>query len=530
MNLKRLLGRVVARAVFVVLFALFPQGQTAQGVFDATHDDRSLIGLLPDSTVIAVEVRDVAWRWSEIRGVRAIARFQDRLFAGSALDADDLPRLAGDRAVLALVVAEDGRSVIPLALLRPPRLAEAAAVLEDSAETGGDEGPAYAVHRRRDTLWVAPAFAADQLVNLARGNGTSLVRSLPLEELNDRLPVGGLVRGWLNPAVLGDLLRNQTAGTRPGWVELLGAVAAAELDAVRFAGFRRELTPSGLITDAVVGYDTDILPPQVTRALDSAAAPSVLPGATDPGIVMMSSLRLEPEACLAWLRFAASRDPRGPLRNLDFWIAELEARTGLDIEHDLLGQLGEQGWLFVLGGVPRDTVRVVALLETRDASRVEDSLLRLGNWLREHVAGRSLGLTLARIREVSLDERTAHVLTIRSPLGEVPGPAFVTTGDHVVLGSGEQALRAGLRLLETKDTWRVAPHEPGLATPAHESLRVRGEALAPLVDAVIGGWVPERGRGLAAAMRELVADLDRASLDVWYEDDAVRLRSRIEFE
>jgi hypothetical protein len=123
----------------------------------------------------------------------------------------------------------------------------------------------------------------------------------------------------------------------------------------------------------------------------------------------------------------------------------------------------------------------------------------------------------------------AHSITFWSPLGELPGPAFVATDDHLILASGEQALREGLRLLTTRDAWRATPHEPGFAGPADESLHVRGSALSPVVQALIEARTPDSGDGLAAALSGLVGDLDSVSLGVWYEGDVVRLRTRVEF-
>ena len=46
----------------------------------------SLLALLPDSTLVAAEIRGLQRRWSEVRGVAAVAAFQDRLLEGSGLD------------------------------------------------------------------------------------------------------------------------------------------------------------------------------------------------------------------------------------------------------------------------------------------------------------------------------------------------------------------------------------------------------------------------------------------------------------
>ncbi len=517
--MKRFVHYIVPLIVSAVIAWISPPALSPEAVPEVR--DQPLAQLLPASTVAAVELRDLDRRWSEIRGLPAIARFQDRFLAGLGLSAADLRGLAGDRAVLALVTADDGRSVIPLGLLRPPRFAEAIARLEGL-------GASYRVGR--NTIWLVSPADGDRLKRLVLEPRARGGRDFGLDELDRRLPDGGLVRGWIHPMALRELLLQQVPGTRPALVELLAAISAAELEAVRFAGFRRDLTADGVLTDAIVGYDTDVLPPEVTRVLGSDPLPSLLPSPLPPGVVAMAAFRPEAEATLAWLRHAAASDPRGPLRNLDFWLDELRESTGLEIERDLLDHLGQHGWLVVFEGDSGDTVQVAMLFEVKDPKRIEGSLVQLRSWLIERAWGRTLGFVVPRARESNVSGDVLHGTTLRTLLGKAPGPAFLVHDGHLLVATTERAVTKSLQLLEGKESWTAAIEEPDLPTGAHESMLVNGTALASLVDALL---TSEAGNPavaeMTAAFSDLAAELGSVSGGVWYEGDAVRLRGRVRF-
>ncbi|UCF21535.1 MAG: hypothetical protein JSU87_09175, partial [Gemmatimonadota bacterium] len=67
-----------------------------------------LVALLPRATLLAAELHDLAGRWDELRAIERLSAVQDRLFDEIGLRPDDVPELAGDRAVFALVTDEAG--------------------------------------------------------------------------------------------------------------------------------------------------------------------------------------------------------------------------------------------------------------------------------------------------------------------------------------------------------------------------------------------------------------------------------------
>lgn len=496
-----------------------------------TNGDAALIDLLPESTVIGVEIRNMAARWPEIRSLPAVTRFLDRLLEGAGLEADDLPGLAGDEAVLALVPDQDGRSLIPVALLNPPDPARAERILEGIMLSPGAGGSPVARHER-GALWVGIPGRSESLERIAAGDGTSARDNLVMEEAYRRLPDSGLVRGWINPRALRRLLDRHVEGTWPAPLEILRSFVTAGLDTVRFIGFRRDLHADGAVADGVIGLDMGALPSPVVRALKEHREPSLsLPSPLPAGTILASAFRVEAEAGFGWLRHVASSDPRGPLRNFEFWMEEFRARTGLDLERDLSGALGERGWSFLLGDEDGATVNAVAILETRDPARVEETLLELREWFMEHLLGRTLGSVVPRIEDHSLNEGILHGLRLWTPIGDLTGPAFHVTDGHLVVGLGERAVRAGVDLLEAGEGWMNAGKagpDPGSGA-AWEQVRVVGPALARWIETRIGLAGSGREHFLALALADLLAVSDPISADLWSEGDTFRTRCRVRF-
>ena len=60
----------------------------------------ALRDLVPASALLAIEVRDLDLRWTEIRAARAIARFQDSVLSCFGIKPEQVPMLAGEQAVL----------------------------------------------------------------------------------------------------------------------------------------------------------------------------------------------------------------------------------------------------------------------------------------------------------------------------------------------------------------------------------------------------------------------------------------------
>jgi len=147
-----------------------------------------------------------------------------------------------------------------------------------------------------------------------------------------------------------------------------------------------------------------------------------------------------------------------------------------------------------------------------------------------HTLGRTLGLVVPRAREARLEGHALHGTTLWSPVGQVEGPVFTVTADHLLLATGDRAAEQALSLLEGKSAWTPVMADVGLASPAHEAVRVRVSALSPLIDELIG-WHDDGSGGSewVAAVSELASDLDTAELGLWYENDALRLRGHLSF-
>jgi hypothetical protein len=537
--MKRRCLAILATSFAAILAGPLAAPPSATAWSAVAADDGGLLGLLPESTVVAVEVRDLSTRWDEIRRFPAIVRFLDALLDGTGLEPDDLPAIAGRRAMIALVPSEDGRTVVPIAVVRPASAAHVEAVFDLAARCERDGARrAPTVTRGRDALWIAPEGAADRLSEAARGNGRSLAGRIRARALARRLPSGGLVRGWIHPEALADLLRARARAERSGALRFVENALAAELDAIRFAGFRRDVTPTGIVTEAVIAYDLAVLPAEVGRLLSSPADPALAYPPMPPGTVAAAAFTPNGELWLPWMRYLAAKIPNGPFRNLEFWLDEIRARTGRDVDRDLVRLLGERGRFHVLDG-PRDSrARAFAILETADAPRLEASLLDLRAWLSEHVTGRSLGGIVPIPRDEETPRGIVRGLRWRTPLGRLEGPAFAVRDRHLIVGSDPRAVRVALRLLDETRVGRggeparqlgsTADAESPLDRP-HGSLRIEGTAVRRLARQIAESGLlagPEDAAGLRA-IRDLAEGIEGIEGQVRYERDAVRIRATV---
>lgn len=284
----------------------------------ATQGD--VIALLPDRTLAVVEFHDLAARWEELRGIRPLARAQDRLLAGIGLDAGDVEEIGGGGLALALVADPDWREVVPLAVLDPPSHERALARL-------GRSGSLLAI-ARRGAVWVGPAGHSRLVQRISQGDDTSLRQAVDIAALDERLRQDALVRVILNPAALVESLR--VRGEIAGSVLTTGlaALLRAHLEAIEAAGFSRDVVAGEIVTDGWVGFDADVVPEAFRRMLATHPESARLPGELPTEVLFAGSFRTDAEAGLAYLKSIAARDPRSPLRNLEFWIGEFEARSG----------------------------------------------------------------------------------------------------------------------------------------------------------------------------------------------------------
>ncbi len=480
--------------------------------------DSPLPHLLPQSTLLAAEFRDLATRWSEIRAIRPLAEFQNRLLAGSGLTAADLPLLLGDRAVVALVSGTD-RVCRPLALLRPTDLDRAEALL-------GSLGASWSVIQARHALWIGPQGVAEELETVALGDGTSLAEVVPMDAVDARLPPGGLVRGWVNPTAVRQLLQVRLGRRWSAVLDLIRSLISVELEAVRWIGFRRDITRGRVATDAVVVYDTRALPPEVAGLFDPSASSPQLPSPLPDDAAVAAAFRPESQGYLPWLQHVAAREPQGPLRNLDFWIDEFEQRFDTSLERDLFRAIGPHGWLLVFENRAEEPAAWVMVLEASNASLAEATILKLLNWSAEHAAVRTLGLARPRVQDGNLGDRLTHQVVVRMPVGQLPGPSFTTVDGYLLAGVGESAIQAAMGLIAARAF--PAGQHGGMGPPPHASLQVRGPALGHLPNSLPGA-VTAGGQEsvLVEAVVGLIAAVADASTQLWYEADGIRLHSEI---
>ncbi len=477
-----------------------------------------LPALLPQSTLLAAELRDLTARWSEIRAIRPIAAFQDRVLTGIGLTAEDLQLLLGDRAVFALVSGSD-HILWPLALLRPPDIEQAEALLDSS-------GASWAVIRARGALWVGPKRVAVELETVASGDGTSLAQAVPMDEVSSRLPPGGLVRGWVNPMAIRQLLRARLGRRWSATLDLVRGMISAELEVVRWIGFRREIAQGRVTTDAVAVYDTSALPPELARLFDPDASSPQLPSLLPDKTAIAVAFRPEAQAYLPWLRYVAASEPRGPLRNLDFWIDELEERCDMSLERDLFDTIGPHGWLLVFENRVEEPPAWAMVLEASNARLAEATILALLSWSAEHATLRTLGLARPQVHDDVVGGNLTHHLVIRTPVGQLPGPSFTAVDGYLVAGVGEHTIRSGLDLIDGLAF--PAGEDTGTGATPQASLQLRGPALAHLLGSSL--------RKLSAVGEEfellepvvgLIATMSGASTRLWYEADGIRLHADI---
>ncbi|UCF68397.1 MAG: hypothetical protein JSV80_03615 [Acidobacteriota bacterium] len=481
--------------------------------------------LLPSRTLAAVELRDLSTRWPEVTRHQPLVTMIERIAGEFGVTGEEIAKIAGEHAVIAFVLSDDARSVVPVALVEPSAEALIAAVRNRDTRWGAS----LVTERARGTLWLTRIGSSAALKRWARGDGTSLVESLPLEEVLEYLPRGGLVRGWLNPEAVRDLLNELRSEAQPMATQLFLALAWAEINPVRFAALSRDLSPDGVVTDAVVGIDTQALAPEMALALSSPPGRPVLPAELPAGVALAASFRPQLEAVVAWLRQAGENDPRGPLRNFGFWLDEMQARTGRDLASDLFDPLDGQASVLLLTGGEAESPALVGLFETSDPDRVRQTLLDILAWRREQGWGWTLGLTLPSTFEIEVDDRVGFAVRWSSLVGAFEGPMCITTDRHLIVGTSRKALLLGLHLSEETVRWSLPNMAETNSAIPHETKIFAGKQLAQLLDSLLGSSGNADRGSVRSALLELIGSIKRGTVAVWYEGNVVRVRSEVRF-
>ncbi|MFH1574776.1 MAG: hypothetical protein ABIG68_12390 [Acidobacteriota bacterium] len=514
----------VASIIFLAALACLPfQNSAAVRPGTAAHgppggSDTALLDLVPGSALVAVDITGLAGRWREVRAVGPVARIQDAVSDWAGFDSGLLPGLAGDCAVVFLAPAGRMPSIMPVAILRPCD-PEASYRLFTSA---GGLSRQYAY----DALWLAPSGEEDQLDRLIRDERTRLSEALPKGEMEANLPPGGLLRGWLNPVACRRFLLDFSRGSGlPAPLRAAAAVAAAELDAVRYAAFRRDLEGGQLVADGIVAYDPSRLPPQVAFVLDPGAARVAQPQHYPAGTVMSVVFRPEGRAWLPWLHYLAGSDPSGPFRNLGFWLDEFQARYRRDLERDLFGALGDRGLVFVMAG-DRDAPEFAAALELREPAAVEATLLDVLSWIGEQTWLGTFGLVVPRSRHQVQGGLTVHALDFWTPLGRRHALSLAVADGQLLIATRPEILhRIRGWVLETSAGRLPSNHE----NAAHGSVRYVG----PEAPRVLGSLLPaDHGTPVGrfvATIAGAVAGLEGLCIDMHYGRDAICFRGSVRF-
>ncbi len=498
-----------------------PRGRwAAQMPARVAAEPSSLLDFVPAEALITVEVCDLDRRWDELRSISAIAGFQDEVFSCAGIEAELAHGLAGDGAVLFLAGSEDPPFVVPVAILRPVDLPAAERFLSGLGR--------LSLMRVGGLLWIGPAGAQRVLERLSRPGTARLDDVLPMDEVEARLPRGGLVRGWLNPVACVRLLHDPRVDSLPTLLRWAAGALSAELSAVRYAAFRRDLADGELVTDGIVAYDPVRLPQQLLRSLDAEAASAVRPVDLPENAVAAVAFRLDASACMPWLRNLAASDPRGPLRNLAFWLDEFQRRYRRDLDRDLFSALGEQGWLLALEVNGSGAPGLAAVIEIREEPAVVSTLRDLLSWAGEQLWIDTFGVILPIPWVDAGRGGVIYGTTLHAPFSEFPGPRFQVAGKYLILGDRRETLDAARAFAGTLG--RQSGARSGASNAAvHGSVWVKGEEIARLLTAGLGVVMPDPDACLSAAASRMTAGLESLMGEWCYESDAVRLRGRLRF-
>lgn len=350
-----------------------------------------------------------------------------------------------------------------------------------------------------------------------------------MDEVEARLPQGGLVRGWLNPVACNQLLHDSRVDSLPAPLRWAAAALSAELSAVRFAAFRRDFADGELETDGIIAYDPARLPPQLLRSLDPDAAPALFPVEVPSNAVAVVAFHPEAQACIPWLRNLAASDPRGPLRNLAFWLDEFQRRYRRDLDRDLFSSLGEHGWLLALdlegGGAPE----LAAVVEIREESVLAATLRDLVSWVSEQLWIDTFGTIIPRPWSDAGQGQVIYGTTLRAPFSETPGPRFQISGRYLLLGDRPETLAAARAFAGSLPRNASLCGATGRDTPVHGSVWVKGVEIGRVLAAGFHAAAPDPGGCLSATADSMAAGLESLRADWQYEPDAVRLHGHLRF-
>jgi hypothetical protein len=522
--MKRILLSIVAVIGLLLLSPVFVSHSTRTPALRAAR--ASLLDFVPSSAPLAVDLSAVVSRWSELRAEREVAAFQDAVLSCVGLDVGIVPRLAGDQVVLFLARSEEHTPVAPtLVVLHPHSPADAEAALSGLAQV--------CFRSNGEVLWIGPAESRQTLEALTSAPETSFADVMPIQETEERLPPGGLVRGWVNPKALVALLRESSMDRGPAALGLVADVVSTNLAPVRYAAFRRDLSGGELTTDAIVAFDLTQLPAEVTCALGAPnagafVAPEMLEAA-DTGLgraLAVVAFRPQARALIPWLRYLAARDPHGPLRNAGFWVDDFERRFRRDLESDLCDTIGERAWLLAIRSESRSTPDLVLVSEAHPTEATEQTMTDLLAWTGEQVLISSFGAVIPTLWREQGNGPAMHGLTLRTPLGRVSGPCFQLTEQFLFLATSQEALAAGKTWFNRIASIEFLADESPDEAAAAGAILARPSVLAGLI-AEANGQTDEKLACVRNAIATLLGETESLNARLYHDRDAIRLHGRI---
>lgn len=487
--------------------------------------DFELLNRVPGSALLAVSTSDLDQRWDEIRSTRALADFQDALLSGRGLQPELVPRLVGHRSVFFLAPAERWPFAVPVGLLEPADAGEAQALLSKL--------PDIAYLQDGALFWVGPADAQDLLTRLSKNDGPKFPDVVPLAEIADRLPSGGLVRGCLNSVACQKLLQESALEACPFLFRNAAAALAADLAAVRYVAFRRDFLDGEFTTDGLVAYDPARLPSEVRQVLNPEASPVLIPASaltfsTPDGPIrspfVVAAFRPESSAWIPWIRYIAASDPHGPLRNLGFWLDEFQQRYARNLDRDLFSVIGDQAWLLVARGPHDDSLELVMVFELRAGKAIEGVLEDLFSWAGEQVWLSTFGILSARSSHEDQPGIAIRGLIVRTPIASLQGPTFEVGGGYLMLAlqpSGLETGRAWIKSIEAAGTAAELQ-----TSGSHGTILIQPSEFARLLQAIHPTALDSDER-LWDAVLSLMADSGTLRVDLKYEHDAIRFHGQL---
>jgi len=488
--------------------------------------DSELLYRVPASALLAVSTFQLDQRWSEIRNTRALADFQDALLSGPGLPPEFVPRLIGHRSVFFLAPADRWPFAVPVALLEPADPKEAQAILSKL--------PDVSYVREGALFWVGPTEAKELLSRLSTDDGPKFPSAVPFGEIEDRLPDGGLVRGYVNSAACLKLLRESAIEACPFPFRNAAAALAADLAAVRYVAFRRDFVDGEFTTDGLVTYDPTRLPPEVSQLFNPTASAVSLPaggvtvtrpdGSTRSPFVV-AAFRPESSAWMPWVRYVAASDTRGPLRNLAFWLEEFQQRYARNLDRDLFSVIGDEAWLLVARVPQSNSLELVLVFELRTGKSIEGVLEDLFSWAGEQVWLSSFGILSTRTWHEDQPGASLRGLTFRTPLASVQGPAFEVSGRYLLMALQPSGLATGQAWIGSIE---AAKKSAGLNPPgSHGTVLIQPSELARFVQAVHPTGQQDRDERLLNAVLGLMADSGTLRVDLKYESDGIRFHGQL---